>query len=151
MLKYALVAAVVLLFMMAPLANAASTGQEIKELWEQHEQGIEAVLNCFQTDGAPACYQRGMRDLISTELALINTGVSPKDVRLVMRLLKDLKSTNDLPIFSWRVMKRGFQKRGISLSVWGSFRDGEIFHVTLRDGKVAEKPAGVRIIEGGER
>ena len=128
-------------------AHAASEN----ELWKQHEKGIHLVLQCFQEGQSADCYQYGLWSIVSTELALINKGVSPKHPYLVARLLNDLKTADDLPSFGWRVVKHRIAHRvGKQLSLWGSFEDEE-FSVTLQDGEVLGGEAITRIQNYGRR
>lgn len=132
-------------------AETTSHASSENDLWKLHEKGIQQVLQCFQQGEAPECYQYGLRSIVSSELALINKGVSPKHPNLVARTLNDLKSADDLPVFGWRIVKqRVAQRVGTPLSLWSSFEDEE-FTVMLYKGEVPGGETTVRIkkYEGG--
>ena len=128
----------------------ASEGIE-NDLWKQHRQGKRQISNCFQKVAAGECYSNGLRDIVSTELALMNKGVSPKNPELVSRLLKDLKTSADLPVIAWKLIKHKiFRETGTVLTAWGSFNDEE-FQVSLRESGELGNPVLVRLINNERR
>lgn len=137
----ALAVIVVALQAVPSLSYAASQ----KELWKQHERGVNEILQCYCNGKDALCYENGLRDVLSTELALTNTGISPKHPDLVMHFMNDLKTADDLTVFAWRVVKHRISRRtGSTLSVWGCFSDEE-YKVGLNAGEIIGGPVSVRI------
>ena len=138
---FALAVIVIVLQAVPSYSHAASQ----KDLWKQHKRGVNSVLQCYREGNGSLCYENGLRDILSTELALTSKGVSPKHADLVMHFMNDLKTADDLTVFAWRLVKHRISRRtGSTLSIWGCFGDEE-YKVGLNAGEITGGPVSVRI------
>ena len=106
-----------MLLLQTGLAKATESNL-VSHYWDRHDKGINGIIKSWQNQASPEKFGPYLQDLVSSETALISTGLSPLDKRLVGRLF-DTPGPLSPDIMAYRIFRWKFRRQ----AQWGPSHD----------------------------